>query len=500
MQVIKRANERKLGAAMSLAATGVNGILGLAYVPVLLQFLTGSEYGVYELVGSLIGYMSVLDLGFSTTLTRFCVRERAKGLQAERNLLAMAGVVYTIITVGAVIVGIVSNELLDPLLSGGFTAEELELTHRLMTLVIINCAIVLPGNYFLSIINSYERFIFARALLLVRYLLQFAGVVSFLVLGFSAFGAVMAQVLANFVTVIASAYFCFAKLDVRPKLIQWNMSLIKELISFSVFVLLGLLFNQVFLKTGQVILGAVSGTFAVGVYSLSCKITSFYIQVANSMSTVFLPQLTELVMRGNHEREINAIFVKVGKVQAALVWGVLVAFVLLGQEFVAIWAGQQYGEMYLVTIVLMLGFSVDLVQNLGIQLLQATNRLAFRNVVLTAVCIFDIVLSVSVAPHYGPLGCAVVTATLMFAASGPIMNVYYAKYANIDIPSFWANLTPEMLRLVGTGAICMLLYLFIPNAGGMTAFIQKVVIFLVIYSLMHLPLIKQLFGKSAKRG
>lgn len=480
-----RISQRKIGAALSLLTVVVNGILGIAYVPIFLAFLTTSEYGVFELVGSLIGYMSVLDLGFSTTLTRFCVRERESGRVSESNLLAMAAIVYVTITLLAVVVGLALDRLLEGLLCEGFSAQELKLTHELMQLVIANCAIVLPGNYFLAIVNSYERFVFSRILLLARYILQFAGVVCLLLLGCSAFGAVAAQVMANLVTVVACAIFCIRALHVRPRLEKWDFALIKELASFSVYVLLGLVFNQVFLKTGQVILGAASGTTAVVVYSLSCKITSLYIQVANSVSTVFLPRLTRLMLQPGAEKEVNRIFQKVGRIQSMLVWGLLVAFILLGGDFIILWAGDEYLAVYQVSVILMIGFSIDLVQNLGIQLLQAANRLKFRNGVLLVVCTMIVVGSIIVAPRSGAMGCATVTAFFMMLAAGPIMNWYYDVNLGIDIPRFWAALAPELAAMCVIGVVCCALFELVPDVVTVLSFGLKVALFASVFLIVH---------------
>lgn len=477
--------ERRVGAVMSLVTTIVNAALTLLYVPLLLLFLSGSEYGVYELIGSFIGYMSILDLGFSTTLTRYCVRERTKGDKAERNLLAVAAIVYAVITVIAVGIGIGINCLLDGMLSSGLTASELTLAHQMMVLVIINTAVILPGNYFLAVVNSHERFIFSRLLLLCRYVLQFFGVVSFLMLGTGATGAVLAQVVANASTVLISIVYCCKCLSIRPRLYCFDASLVKELFSYSCLILLGLIFNQVFLKTGQVILGAVAGSFVVGVYSLSCKIVSLYIQVANAVSTVYLPKLTQLCISPiNKDKEINAIFFKVGKIQSILVWGVFCAFVVLGSDFIFLWAGPKYGQVYPLAIILMLGFSIDLVQNLGIQLLQARNRLLFRSIVLSIVCILIVFLGVIGAPMYGAYACAVTTGVAMFIATGPIMNVYYAKIENIWIASFWKELIPEIVCQACVALISICVFSSFTSISA-SIFLLKAVIFLAIFVLAH---------------
>ena len=56
-------NQRKWGALLSYVNNIATIIVGLAYTPIMLRLLGQSEYGLYSLVGSIVGYLSVLDMG-----------------------------------------------------------------------------------------------------------------------------------------------------------------------------------------------------------------------------------------------------------------------------------------------------------------------------------------------------------------------------------------------------------------------------------------------------
>ena len=61
-------NERKIGILLSYANILLQAILGFIYVPLLLHYIGKSEYGLYQLMGSLIAYFSVMDFGLSATV------------------------------------------------------------------------------------------------------------------------------------------------------------------------------------------------------------------------------------------------------------------------------------------------------------------------------------------------------------------------------------------------------------------------------------------------
>ena len=56
--------EIKAGAFLGYANFAVKMIIQLVYVPILLRLLGQAEYGVYQLIASVISYLSLLNFGF----------------------------------------------------------------------------------------------------------------------------------------------------------------------------------------------------------------------------------------------------------------------------------------------------------------------------------------------------------------------------------------------------------------------------------------------------
>ena len=61
---MKNINQLKAGAAISYATQAVHILSGLIYTPVMLRLLGQSEYGLYQLVQSVVSYLGLLSLGF----------------------------------------------------------------------------------------------------------------------------------------------------------------------------------------------------------------------------------------------------------------------------------------------------------------------------------------------------------------------------------------------------------------------------------------------------
>lgn len=76
--MINKERERKLGIALSYVNTILQAVLGFIYVPLLLFYMGVSQYGLYQLMGSLIACFSIMDFGLSTAVVRFYVYYRNK--------------------------------------------------------------------------------------------------------------------------------------------------------------------------------------------------------------------------------------------------------------------------------------------------------------------------------------------------------------------------------------------------------------------------------------
>ncbi len=63
-------------------------------------------------------------------------------------------------------------------------------------------------------------------------------------------------------------------------------------------------------STDQFILGAVSGTVAVAIYSVGSTIDFYYMNFSTAISGVFLPKITKMVTKNASSKELSDLFIK----------------------------------------------------------------------------------------------------------------------------------------------------------------------------------------------
>ena len=79
----------------------------------------------------------------------------------------------------------------------------------------------------------------------------------------------------------------------------------------------------------------------------------------------------------NGLQKVSDLFIRVGRATFFVILLVLSGFIIFGREFLLVWVGEGYEAAYWVAIIVMLPFSVDLAQNLGLCILQVKGQYGF---------------------------------------------------------------------------------------------------------------------------
>lgn len=450
-------NQRRWGAILSYVNIVANVVVGLGYTPVMLRLLGQSEYGLYSLIGSMAGYLSVLDMGLGNTIVRYTARNRVDGTpQREAELNGLFLSVYSFIGLICIGIGAIFYANIDALFGVTLTAGEMDRAKIMMLLLICNFAFSFPLSIFASILNAYEKFIFLRASNILRVIINPLLVLPFLYWGYGSVIMVVISTLLNLTCLLANAFYCFHYLKVRFSRGHFETVFLKEIAAYSFFIFLNAVMDKVYWGTGQFVLGIVSGTAQVAVYAIAMQFMIMYMNFSTAISGVMLPKVTMMVANKVDASELSKLMTRIGRLQYLIVGYICVMFFLVGRQFIHLWAGPDYIGAYPIVVLLMLALMIPLLQNVGIAILQAMNLNRYRMTVYSACAFSALLISFPLARQWGGWGCAVATAGALIVSTGVIMNRYYAKKIHLDIGMFWRNILPLMkgsvlLLLVGFG-------------------------------------------------
>ncbi len=477
-------SERKRGILLSYLNIFLHAAIGFLYVPILLHFIGKSEYGLYQLMGSLIAYFGVMDFGLSTAVVRFYAKARAEGDAAgAENVLAISLRGYGFITLFVLALGALGYVTLPAIFARSMTAAEISEAQAIFLLLLFNVVVTLLSTAFRSAINARERFFFLKGTETVQLVLQPVLVVLLLMASPSAFSVALVQTALNMVLAFWRVWYCFVRLHITVRYHGMDRALYVAFRRLALSAFAIAVIDQIFWKTNQVILGIISGTEAVAVYSIASLVYMNYMALSTAISGVYLPHVTALITKKASVAEISALFIRIGRAQYFLLLLVMSGFVFFGREFIRLWAGSGFEEAYGITILILLPFTIDLVQNIGLSILQAMNRYDFRAKVLCGVGLLNLALAIPLGMKYGGIGCAAATGFSMFLGNGVIMNWFYAKELHLEIGRFWREIAKISLVALPCFAVGVLLNnLF--SETGLVGFAGKIAVYTMVYGGM----------------
>lgn len=470
----------KIGAILGYVNYAVKMVIQLLYVPIMLRLLGQSEYGVYQLVASLISYLSLLNFGFGGAYLRFyskCKHDSQKEAALNGTFLMVFSFFAFLALVAGTIITINSNAILGTKL----TTQELSLAKILLAILTVNIVITFPISVFTSIITSRENFIFLRLLELTKSVLNPFLVITLLVLGYGSIGLVVVTTLLTVFGGIISIWYSLFKIKAPFSFARFDFALVKEVGVFSFFLFLNSIIDQINWNVDKYILGRVVGATAIAIYSVGAQINNIYIQITDMLATVLAPRVNELVAsKKNPIQDLNRLFVKVGRLQAYIVMAVLAGFAIYGREFIFLWAGPGYSEAYYVTLFLIVPVSIPLCQTLGVDIQRALNKHQYRSVVYAIIAIGNVLISIPLAIGFGAIGTAIGTGISLIIGNGIIMNIIYKKIIGLDVINFWISVLKTTPSIIAPSVIGMIVKSFFPIKSIVTLGIEGA-IFLLVY-------------------
>ena len=493
---MNESKQLKYGAILSYLSLFINNFLGLIYTPFMLAKLGQSEYGLYSLVTQIIGYLTVLDLGFGNAIVVYTAKYRAKGeKEKEARLNGMFIVIFCIIGIIATLIGAILYFNVNRLFGATMTAGEIGKAKIMMLILTFNLAITFPFSVFSSIVTAYERFVFAKMRTIIRNILMPIIMIPLLLMGYKAITMVVVVTILNMYILASNTIYCFKKLHIKVKFGKFDTRLLKEIFGYSFFIFLNVIVDKINWSVDQFVLGAVAGTVAVSLYAVASQFNNIYLSFSNAINGVLLPKLSKMVAREESDEEISKLFIRTGRLQYIVIILIITGFVLFGKQFITLWAGKDYVVSYYIACVLMIPVTIPLIQNVGISILQAKNLHKFRSILYAVIAMANIGLSIPLAKAYGGIGSAIGTAISLIVGNIIIMNIYYYKKANIDIVGFWKEIIKMTVPIM---PIFIVAYLIIKNItiSGWLLLGSGVLIYCIIYFVIAYLFIMNEYEKN----
>lgn len=477
------ANQKKSGAVLGYANILVKNLVNLIYVPMLLHFLGQADYGVFQMTNSVVFALTLLSAGFYGSYVRFYMRERASedsdSSVGVSRLNGMFLLVYLAVAIFCVLGGMLLVANAQTLFRNGLTPSEVGLARTLLLIMSINIAVTMISTPFDSYIIAHERFIFQQSRQLFTALAQPFLALLLLWLGMGAVGVACAQLAVSTVLLLLNISFAMRKLNMHFMFHGLQWSLFKAIAVFSFWIFLNQIFDLINNNVPNFLLGAMDSASAVATFSIAVQIRNIFFSMSTTMSNVFVPQINRIVAETDDNDVLCKLMTRIGRYQMIIFWYLFGGFIVLGQFFVRIWAGEVNQNAYWLSLIMVLPVMIPLTQNTGIEIQRAKNKHKARSLIYVLTAVLDIIISVVFIPRIGYWATAIGYIVSILLGTGLFMNWYYHSRIGLDMRYFWKHQMPTILLAIASIVLCLLGTHFLP--------VNSIVTFLVwglIYSCL----------------
>lgn len=471
----------KIGMFLSIVSILLNSLIQIFYTPVYIKYLGTSDYGINSLIQVIISYIGLLNLGLGNVIIKYILEYRLqKKYEEEAALNGVFIIVFSILMLISIIALYYVYRMLPDFFSSKFTLEELLKTRKALLIVGFNLVIGLPMSIFSINIISYEKFFYLKCVNLIKILL--VPVISYILMrrGYGLLVIITIPVILNMIIYLSDILIAF-KLGMKIKFKKINIKVLKEIFLYSSFIFLSILVDRVYWGTDKIIIGKYLGSNQVAIYSIANIFIQVYLNFSVALSDVFFPKINILVAN-KEEKKISNLFLEVGRIQYIILLLICLGFFIFGKEFIIIWLGSEYLEIYRVTLCIMIPLTIPLSQNIGISIIQAKKMHYFRAIVYSGIAILNIINSIQLVKKYGILGCAIATSFSFILGHIVVMNIYYAKKVKINIFLFWKTIAKITFIIIPSIIISFIFNMFFKEIK-ILFFIIKILFFIITYNI-----------------
>jgi O-antigen/teichoic acid export membrane protein len=436
-------------------STLISLAVGLALVPLMIRFLGEAHYGLWVLVGAVVGYASLLDLGFSVSICKWLAEHRFSEADRERNAF-MSTMLVALLALGVVV--LLATAALALVLGRLFTIDVQDLAcARLLLLVIgLAAAAEFPLGLFGHLIFAHERLDIANALTIAHLLLGLALTVVALVAGY---GVLAVGVVNTGVALLIHAVRLLAARRIVPSLrlsfALFDSRYLREVRRFSFYMTVNQCSRRLTLKTGEIIVGSFLPLSAVSVYSIGLRLSNAARTLSEQLARVVFPAGASLYA-GSDMARVRRLVLEGTRMTLALGLPLAITLVVLADDIVRAWVGRPVESAAAVSRLLVVATAATMVQWVPSTVTLSVGRVAVPSLLASLEAVVNLGLSVLLVSRYGLLGVAM--GTLVPAAIFACIQVpYTCRVLSIPLGTFVREaLIPPALPAIPVAAVLFL--------------------------------------------
>lgn len=429
----------KQAALLSYLGITISIISGIIYTPWMIKTIGTSDYAIFSLAMSIIGFFSI-DFGLGPAVAKFLLDyKNNQDKKGYRQFLTTIYRIFWCVSIIASIAFCIFYFIMEDIFIE-LTSEELD---KLKVVYLIAACFALLSMVYRpldGVLVANERFVFIKSLEVIKKIVTLIAIISLLLLDYGLYSLVFANALVGAFKILAQfIYVRRYSLDASP-FDTANINVVRKVFIFSTWIMVVTVAQRFIVLIAPMLLAALSGSNAVAIFSVAMVIEAYSYMLSSAISGLFLPRVSKTLAQDNGSREhLLSLLIKVGRLQLIIFGLVVSGFILLGQEFIHLWVGSDFREVYFVTLLLIIHGVVTFPQEIAKTTLFASGDIKYYAYSVMVVAFFSLLCSFFFIPMFGAIGAALSIAIGQFIGNIVLINYFYIVVLKIDMKSFFVQ-------------------------------------------------------------
>ncbi len=438
-----------LNAFTNWSALGVNMLAGLVLTPFIIAYIGKGGYGVWTLVGSIIGYYGVLDLGISSAIGRYVAFHAGQGdRRALNETVSTAFALFTVIGLLILILAVAS---------AGFLARFFEVSEGnvqtfkvLIWIMGVGLAVEFPGRVFRATVRAHEHFLHSNIAVIVATLARVGLTVYLLLSGWGLLGVAVAYLATDIVGILGHVVLCrrlIPDVRIRPSFVQ--KATVRTLMTFGGATMVITIADTVRFNLDSVVIGRYLDMEAVGVYGIAAVLIRYLLRGVVAGMVVMAPRFSRLVGESDHAA-LRDLLLRSMWISAVVSSLACLGLIVFGRALITAWVGSGFSGAVPVLILLATSFAFAMSQAPTVPALYALYKHRFYAFITVAEAVLNLGLSLVLVHDYGIVGVALGTCIPMLIVKVIVQPVYLTRCLPISLGAYYLRLVPATVVFVVT--------------------------------------------------
>jgi O-antigen/teichoic acid export membrane protein len=354
-----------LGRLLSLAVT-----VGLSVVltPFIIRHIGSSLFGLWSLIGGIMGFSGLLDLGLNSALKRFlpqAFEKRDQHLASE--IFCSAFAVFAGIGISIALGLGFGSEIIH-----GWVAREtaLSIFRSVWLVLVIDTTIQFPMRAWIGYFEARLRQDVLSGIETLKALLR-TGLIAY---ALSSGHGILALALATLITNVIGSALLIGWYTLRYRDIRFGLAFIQgntvlRLLDYSYKNLIAAIGDLLRFQIDLVVIASFCPLSHVAVYAIASRLSAYFMEAVSAFIGMSIPLFSQLDARGNPDvlKDIFYLLIKIASIVSIYIAGM---FLSLGKAFILRWVGDAFSGSYPVLVILTIGVGIALSQYPTVNLLR----------------------------------------------------------------------------------------------------------------------------------